>query len=410
MTKVLLLTDIPPCTDYTGGLVIKQLCGFLPPGSIVCCAVLTRSIKARMSPDLDWIPVRYYRKPTEEGFRLLPGTFGEITARWMEKRNERIVSRKLLPSVVNFARGHGVDKVWCILEGQTMVRLARPVAKSLGVPLYTQVWDTLGWWLRAKNIDHRTRTALLTEFDEVIRASRGCATASWAMAEEYERKYGVKAVSIISSLDRKEIRSPAKGPNDSNDFVIGFAGQIYAIQEWNAFIQALESANWQVGDRRVVFRILCRQIPDEASRPRHAEYLGWRSQSDAITALSQADVLYLPYWFSNELRDEVVLSFPSKLITYMAAGRPVLFHGPRYASPAVYLEKCQAGVRCHSLDPAEIYSLIQKLATDAELYSTAAKNGHLAVTRDFTYETMKAEFLRLLEMPSHENCVGCVPV
>jgi len=398
--KILLLTDMPPCKDFTGGLVLDQLCRFLPHDSIACYAVMNRIIRARRSSDMDWMPIEYQVKPIERAIRLLPGKFGEDIAKWMEERNEKMVLKNILPKVVKFGRENKVDKLWCLLQGQTMVRLAQASAEALGVPLYTQVWDPFGWWLRANKIDHRTAHHLLDKFDETVRNSRVCATASWAMSEEYTDKYGVKNFPVISSLDSNWACQPATRPNNSEEFVIGLAGQIYARDEWNALISALEKYQWKISGRKIRIRILSRGMPRGVARPKNTEYLGWLNQQKAIKVLSEVDMLYLPYWFSPEFKEEATLSFPSKLVTYLAAGRPIVFHGPDYASPAKYLERNNAALLCYSLEPDKIIETIASLITDLTLYKTLAHNGASAFMRDFTYDTMKAKFYKFLELES----------
>src|SRR6266446_1772314 len=66
LMKILLLTDIPPCKNFTAGLVLDQLVRFLPPGSVACFAVVNPEVNARLSVDLNWIPVEYVKKPREK--------------------------------------------------------------------------------------------------------------------------------------------------------------------------------------------------------------------------------------------------------------------------------------------------------------------------------------------------------
>jgi len=400
--KILLLSDIPPCKDYTGGIVLDQLCRFLPEGSIACYTIVNPVINSKLSADLN-IPIEYHKKPVERGFRPLPGKAGELIAKWAETRSEKHVLQAILPKAISFGRSNKVDKLWCMLQGQTIVRLARPLAKALGVPLYTQVWDPFGLWLRANRIDRDTSRKLLIEFDEVIKSSQACATASWAMSEDYTHKYGVRNNPVISSLDKKSSFPPAAAPNQSDEFVIALAGQIYAIKEWNALLHAIDRFNWTVDGKRIKFCILSRRsrlrnLPHDVNQPRFVEYLGWLDQQDAIRVLSNADMLYVPYWFSEDFSEESRLAFPSKIVTYFAAGRPVMFHGPDYASPARYLKKYEAGLCCNSLDPNLIFDHIRLLATNRDVYRMLTTNGSAAFLRDFTRDKMKADFFNFLDL------------
>ena len=66
-----------------------------------------------------------------------------------------------------------------------------------------------------------------------------------------------------------------------------------------------------------------------------------------LPELRTADLLYCPYWFDPGFERPCRLSFPSKLSTYLKTGVPVLFHGPEYASPRIFLEQNDAAyIRC----------------------------------------------------------------
>ena len=60
---------------------------------------------------------------------------------------------------------------------------------------------------------------------------------------------------------------------------------------------------------------------------------GWHATTDAVAILSACDVCYVPYWFDEAFRPGVELSFPNKVSLYLAAGRPILYHGPEQATP-----------------------------------------------------------------------------
>jgi glycosyltransferase involved in cell wall biosynthesis len=130
--------------------------------------------------------------------------------------------------------------------------------------------------------------------------------------------------------------------------------------------------------------------------PSNFEYLGWQSQEETIRLLSESDLLYLPYWFSGEYHEESSNSFPSKVVTYFAAGRPVFCHAPAYASPAKYIKANEAGFLCESLDTSAIISQLEKAVQDTEGYGRFAANGHSCFMKDFTLERMKESFLAFL--------------
>lgn len=390
--KILLLTDIPPCENYTAGLVLCPLVKFLPLDQIVMCTVSHPALEFKIPPELEKIPHLKLFKFIE---RMKSGG---LVAYILELFNAIRVKYYLLPKIIKFAKEHKVDTIWVVLQGQTIIRLARPLAKKLSVSLFTQVWDSFEWWLRACKTDKLTQKRLLKEFDEVLKYSTCCATASWVMSEEYEAKYNIPTIPVIAGLPKELASLPATSYMNDNEFIIGIAGQFYAQNEWLNLINVLNQTNWRIAGKNIKLRIMGGGFQAFVQSPTNFEYLGWRSQEETIKLLAESDLLYMPYWFSKEFYKESSTSFPSKLVTYFASGRPVFCHAPPYASPSKYIIKHNAGYICTSLDTNEIINVLEKAISDKESYSIFAQNGHNCFLQDFTLENIKENFLKFLNI------------
>ncbi len=107
------------------------------------------------------------------------------------------------------------------------------------------------------------------------------------------------------------------------------------------------------------------------------------------------DILYCPYWFDGKFKEEASLSFPSKLTTYLAAGPTGIFHSPKYASPAIFLEENQAAMQCNSLVNSEIFNKLDRLVADDELYTTIAKNGSGSFSQASYSDEHEEKFCRI---------------
>lgn len=416
--KILLLTDIPPCENFTAGLVLEKLVRFLPPEDIVLCSVVNPAIVPVIPADLHRIPTLSLQKPREAAVRLLPGWMGSVVSYFFELFQSVRSRCLLLPRIVDFARKNQVEAVWVVLQGQTMVRLARPLSRKLGIPLFTQVWDPFGWWLRDNAIDMATQSRLLAEFDQVILHSQSCATASWAMSINYDARYKVRNIPVIASMASEHLSESATAPHANEDFIIAMAGQFYAQAEWLSLISALDHAHWTIAGRRIRLRVMGARFEMATHSAVNFEYLGWQSQAETIRLLAESDLLYLPYWFSEEFREEASNSFPSKLITYFAAGRPVLCHAPQYASPATYIVEHDAGYLCDSLAVPLVLKALEYAIADKTAYAKYARNGTACFLRDFTLERMEETFLDFLsidkcELPMNAACknneIGVLP-
>ncbi|WP_143039594.1 MULTISPECIES: glycosyltransferase [Bradyrhizobium] len=369
-----------------------QMCRCVAADELAIFCVLNRHLTPDLYPDLAAIPSKTVHKPNEQNPRN-PKYFPLDLARAFA--SETIRRRTVIPSLVReaiaYGREQGVTSLWAILQGQTMVRIAGAVAEGLNVPLRAQVWDPLGWWLRAHGVDRFNRRADLAKFDETMRQATTCAAASWAMARQYKEQYGTTSYVIIASLDEALAHKPVPALRNSDEVVIGMAGQFYAEQEWHDLLQALNLAGWQIGGRKIVVRVAGHAPPrTETAQAASIEFLGWRSQPELIDILSTTcDIMYCPYPFSPQMEEVARLSFPSKIPTYLAAGRPILFHGPDYASPAHYLRERGAGLICRTGEPAAVYNAVLQLVEDTELYAELAVAAQAAFEADFALNSMK---------------------
>jgi len=393
--KVLLLTDIPPTKEFTAGLVLDQLCRFMPQESLCCFAVVNPDLDLQVSADLSGIPIVFRPKPNENWTWLGTGPLASAAAWLGEHWTKRFPVKALLQEAIQFGREQQVDRVWAVLQGQTIIRLAGPLAERLQVPLYAQVWDPFSWWASANRLDHWTTRSISREFDSTVQNSVACATASHAMAELFRQRYGTRAIPLISSHCSSIARLPALNIGTEEVLSIGIAGQFYAVNEWRNLVHAMNCAGWQVAGRRVAITVVGPQEPPTPPTA-HVKYLGWKTQAEAIEVLSHCDILYCPYPFDPERKEVAQLSFPSKLVLYFASGRPIIFHGPSYSSPHSYLQGNGAALCCNRIEASAIFNELERLVRDPRLYEAVARAGHAAFLKDFTLEQMARSFARFI--------------
>ncbi len=401
--KILLLTDVPPCTNYTAGMVLGQIVKVLPKGSVSCFCVLNPDLQnIEHDPELNDLPLEYVAKPREAAFPRT-GYISELKSFAAEQFRRQVAIPNLVNRVADFAHRQNVDTVWVVLQGQTMVRLAAAVADKLQMPLFTLVWDPLAWWLKANQVDRWTSRQAIAEFDSVIRRSCAVATASPAMSIAYKAEYGVRSVALIASHDRATSVTPAGRPHHEGELVIGMAGQFYANAEWQTLVKTLNLANWSIGGREIRLLVLGHYIPDSDIPEGKVEFMGWKSQKEAIHILAtQADVLYCPYPFDPSMAEVSRLSFPSKLVSYFAAGRPVLLHAPLDSSPAVFVKQAGAALVTASSGSSNVYNAIERLAEDPVLFADLSAASQRVFASEFTLERMRARTLEFLGVVESE--------
>jgi glycosyltransferase involved in cell wall biosynthesis len=275
--------------------------------------------------------------------------------------------------------------------------MAGPVAEQLGVPLHTHVWDPFSWWAKANRLDGRTTRSVQAKFDRAVSHSKAVATASQAMADAYQERFGAHAIPVIASHASSLAKTPAPELQSDDSLVIGMAGQFYSATEWLSLLEAMRAANWRVAGREVRIVVMGPQTPPQMDESR-ISFLGWKTQAQAAEILSCCDLLYCPYPFDPGMKEVSQLSFPSKLVLYLAAGRPIVFHGPDYSGPAAYVHRNGCGLVADQLFPTSVYNAIERLVSMPDLYRSCATGAQRAFIQDFTLSSMQRALSEFLDL------------
>lgn len=398
--RILLLSVVPPNTRYTGGIMLNSMCQSLTADNLSCFSLLNPRMKVTMHPDLEGIPYKSVIRPREAQTRHLPRRLGSLECFFKETYTANVTIRRIAEQVRRFIDQTKPELIFCTLEGQTLIRLAHQIQNTVPLPMVTQVWDPPEWWMHSNSVDGWSIKEVLSTFSRVLKNSAAVAVASPAMAEEYSQRHGANAIPVMPGLSESWVKQPASRLNHDNKLVIGFAGQMYSKKEWDALLETLDALDWKVEGRDVEIRMLGKEFELQGFHKRNIHYLGWRNQIETIELLSQCDILYCPYFFDRELEVTSRLSFPSKLTTYLAAGRPVLLHGPEYSSPYKFLKQNDAGMLCHGLTKSAVSNALTRLVYDTDRYAQLAGNGHKAFLNNLTDEHMQTQFVKVLSIAS----------
>ena len=304
----------------------------------------------------------------------------------------------MVDRIVDYATQEHVDMLWAVFDCPSLFRIPRAVAERLRIPVVGTIWDPPERVMANQTIDGIIRSALKRDLQRVLAMTPRCGVASPQMGDEYRKKYGIDPVVLIHGIPADLRRPPRGGLAHDGQFVIGFAGTLYASREFEALLAALARVNWQIDGHDVTVRLMghhgsCSLI----GRSRmHIEYLGWRSVQETVDLLAETDVTYLPYWFDPAFSDSVRLCFPNKLTTYLAAGKPVLFHGPADSSPARFFERFPAGLGCHSLEAPAIIECLRRFVRDRDFYQSAVQFGQDALDQELNERSFVSRFADLI--------------
>ncbi len=370
--RLLLVTGVPPGSGCVGEIILRDLCHSYPRRRVCCYAVTGQKFVGNPDPELSWVPVRNAARRYERPRRRFSGRLGSLIAMLDSRWNLERYVRRLVNDAVSFGEQHRVEKVWMVLDAVTTIAMGPQIAERLDVPLLSLVWDAPDYLMRQAGMDHFSRRRLMNRFGRTLLASERVAVVSETMAEDYSRQYGADCVILRHGLASGE--RPAAKPGSSHDgrLVIGFAGGLYAHGAWKSLMAALAASNWRVAGREVVLRVLGSGFDFRATSGVNIEYLGWRCTTETAEILAECDVNYLPQPFEPSLADLARYSFPTKLSTYAAAGRPVFVHAPESASLSRFFQDHAIGACCQSLDAAAVLAELGELVSDSERYAIAS--------------------------------------
>jgi colanic acid biosynthesis glycosyl transferase WcaI len=116
---------------------------------------------------------------------------------------------------------------------------------------------------------------------------------------------------------------------------------------------------------------------------------------------SAADILLLNQ--KAAVKDAVI---PSKLLTYMAAGRPVLAAVNEKSEAARQIQNAQCGVQIPAEDPRALIEAVSRLRQDMALRQKLGANGRVYALRNFTKQRVLHEYHELFRQVTGEKAAG----
>lgn len=396
--KILLISDLPPCSNHTAGLLIDSLCNYILDQGYELSAFIVKADTARVEipqDKLERITFDITRKPKEDfgrtSFKALGSLAGDFRA------NIKYIPR-IKRKITAFAKERKIDAIWGVVQGQTMTKIIRPIAKKCGVPYIVQVFDPIIWWFQSHRVDSFTRSYVMREYKRMLSQATCFIGASPYMAEDYSKEFGCKdAVPIMMPFDysgemfhAERVANPVLKKRDT--FTIVLSGQLYARSTIAVLLRALDEMNWECEGKRIIFRIYGADIFFDQSGPVYMEYRGWIPQKQLLEELEEVDLLYCPYRFDDKFEMTARYSFPGKLSTYMNTSTPLLIHSPAYSSISRFIKKYKSGYVLESVEKDDMIEMLKKIIKDGgnpDMTRTANQTAREHLSSDAMYKNFK---------------------
>jgi colanic acid biosynthesis glycosyl transferase WcaI len=181
-------------------------------------------------------------------------------------------------------------------------------------------------------------------------------------------------------------------------FVVMYSGTL-SISSNRALECVLEAAGTLAGGREVLFVIVGDGLKKESLEARasllgltNVVFLPFQSYGDLPALLASADVLLVPLDAGKSL-----LSVPSKLYTFMAAGRPIIGLSDPVSEVAAMLRDRACGLSVPPDDPAAIAAAVMSLKRSPDRRREFAGNARDYVVEYFAKDKILRSYEKTLE-------------
>ncbi len=396
LPRTLLVTSTRPGIGTVGEVFLSAFVKNFSQGQLACFAGVSVYDIPVLDPDLSWLNI--VAMPLPEEYPVL-----------CEQPDERYSKEFLLGlrqnlephivAAVELGRKINAEVIWGVLNSPSMILMMKEVAKRLALPLAVLVWDPISSVVRQRRMNDHYIDILTKEFDSVISESASWAVSSTQMQDQYKAKYSVQSEVLIFSPKALELTAslPAKA-SDNLSFDIGFAGALYATDEFAKLLEALTQLKWVLHGKHVSLKVFSNQMPQMSVSGRgcNVQFFGHRAVDEVVSLLSTCDLAYLPYWFDPQYLHAVANCFPNKMTAYMAAGLPTLYHGPDFSVPHALIEKFDIGINCSSSKVEDLISTLNGAQTTSQyLRIMRSKVGHFYGT-NYAPHIFAASFSRFI--------------
>ncbi|MDT0530888.1 glycosyl transferase family 1 [Micromonospora sp. DSM 115977] len=303
-----------------------------------------------------------------------------------------------------WARRYRPDVVYSVLGSVRVMRLACGLARTCGVPIVPHFMDD---WPSTLYADGELlglgRRAVEAGLRKAVLLSRSGLCISGPMADEYRRRYRIPFAAFMNCVDsaafdgyRERHEAPGSVPvADGLEFV--YVGGLH-LGRWSALAR-IGSALERTGSPRPPARLTVYAPEHDLARYAHAfadvptVHLARSVDStEVVPILRRADVLVHVESFEPELARYTRLSLSTKLPQYLAAGRPILGHGPAGLASMRHIGTAGAGLVVGEEDVEQLRRRIAQLCEDPLLRQRLGDAGRSYAKVHHSRQEVAAQF------------------
>lgn len=301
--------------------------------------------------------------------------------------------------LLRFVKTNNVNLIYAVLRGDSITLLDYLVKKT-NLPMVSYIPDTIEaekvidkWLIYQLKKKHYYKGILNSKF---------LAGPGISMVNYLKKEFNKDSVIFSSILEDHLIPKNKKEFGYLNRITIGFAGSLYAKEEYNQFGAALSEFALKHKNYKIKLIVISNIKPTKFESV-ELEFFNWTTPELVLQILSSVDIGYLPYKFDKKYETQMRLAFPSKIISYLALQIPIFFHGPDYSSVTTFLVENPCGISCNSLVKERIIAKLEKLIFEKSFYENCRKYCSKTFQEEFTEDKLNLNFNYFIDQGLKHN-------
>jgi hypothetical protein len=359
-----------PGDRHVGELLLAAMLKQLPEKAFHFCAITSNPGGANDIAEqwrVDYLdpPLELIHRPNEG---LLSRSIDCLRRLWAYERFARRTASQLSSCLSQ----RKTEPVWVIADSTAVIDCVYYAFRQRAFPFRLQIWDDVRHLASLKHLDPVSANRVFQRFRYLLTRAVEVAVIGEQMAAEY-LSLGAKNCRIIRHGLDIDVTAPALR-SATESFRIGFCGSAYASDAWASLLKALDRMNWTVALRPVELWVVGSEATFSSGHPVNAHFFGRRSMEETTRLMADCDLLYMPQSFQKCHDALTRWSFPTKLSTYVATGRPVFFHTPTWGSLSSFAAQHGFRFLCNTLDPANVVQTLRSIEVSSNTLSAESQN------------------------------------
>jgi glycosyltransferase involved in cell wall biosynthesis len=381
------------------------------PSNNTGAGILMRRLFAGYPSDRLWALTSTRNKGTVASFDPIPSPERQVSVpeiqihhRWIDKLGV-VLNYMLIPWTVwrglRLVRKEKIEAIFTVPWDHFTIA-AYFIHKITGRPIYMYIMDDPAGSRRFGGFQPAAYALLMPR---IVRACKRTWGVSDGMCDYFGRAYGVKCLPLLPLVDIDSFgKKSARGPVRADDtFHIVFTGSIYSAQvdAVRRLVRVVDQEATRNGSAPKSMRLTLYTSSPAAALDKMG--LSGRSvrrsevpHDDVASALAEADAAFLPLSFEPDMRHIVETSLPSKIAEYLAAGLPILAHGPASSTVARYCREHECGLVVDEPDETALRDALHNLKNDPSLRRELSAKALVAAKKNHDGSRIAPAFLGLL--------------